>query len=258
MSFSSWQAWSWLIGFVGYVVLMAVLVIKKRYRTFPWFTFLLAQEIAQTIVLFTVHRFCGRAIYASTYWTFELIEAVVRVGVLFELARITARLLRENASERVRTLMNAVIIAAAICAGLVLGMHISGKLMDVVAIKISLCTSILSGLLILSFVLTTFFEGIRTRIHSQALAYGMFFYFFGRLAAQLGLLFGTQIWFKLQSFTQPLYIVCLFAWSAILWFDEPQRVLTEEMELLRQTCEDVERHLGVQTHTPTTLDVYSA
>ena len=117
MSLSSWQAWNWLIGFAGYVVLMTVLLVRKRYRTFPWFTFLLAQEIAQTIVLFLVHRYSRPRVYATTYWIFELLEAAVRVAVLFELARITARLLRENASDRLRGLMNAIVIAAALCAG---------------------------------------------------------------------------------------------------------------------------------------------
>ena len=246
MSLSSWEAWNWFIGFVGYVVLMGVLVKRERYRTFPWFTFLLGQEMVQTLILFFLHQHATRQRYSSVYWAFELGEVFIRIGVLFELARTTARLLRENGSERVRALMNAVIVAAAICAGLILGVHGVGNLMVTLALKISLCSSILSGLLIISFVLTTFLEGVRTRIHSQALAYGMFFYFLGKLLAQAGLLFGgTHLWFELQTFTQPLYIVCLFGWSIILWFDEPQQILNEEMERLRQTCDQVERRFQV-------------
>ena len=143
---------------------------------------------------------------------------------------------------------------------LVLGMHVAGSVVQVAGVKISLCTSILSGLLILSFVLTTFFEGIRTRIHSQALAYGMFFYFSGKLAAQLGLVFGgTRLWYKLGGYTQPLYIVCLFAWSVILWFDQPKRVLTEEMDQLRQSFADMERRRqeSLQPQPTTIMNLYS-
>ena len=260
MSLSSWQAWNWLIGFVGYLVLMSVVLRRRRYRTFPWFTFLLAQEIVQTIVLYVVHRAAPASTYFYVYWICELLEAAVRVVVLFELAHTTARLLRENATERIRLLMNACVIAAAICAGLVLGLHTPGSAMMAASIKISLCTSILSGLLIISFVLTTFFEGIRSRIHSQALAYGMFLYFSGKLVAELGLLFGgTHLWTTMQNYTQPLYVACLFAWSAILWFDEPRRVLTEEMDLLQKTCADMERRqLGFQLRqAPTIADLYS-
>ena len=260
MSLSSWQAWNWVIGFIGYALLMAVLVVRKRYRTFPWFTFLLAQEIVQTLVLFSVHRFFGPKVYSFTYWSFELLEAVVRVGVLFELARITARLLRENASDRVRALMNAIVIASAICAGLVLGMHVPGTVLLVTGVKISLCSSIFSGLLILSFVLTTFFEGIRTRIHSQAIAYGMFLYFSGKLVAELGFVFGgAGLWFKLGGYTQPLYILCLFGWSAILWVDEPKRVLTEEMDQLRQSFADMERRRqeSLKPQPATIMNLYS-
>jgi hypothetical protein len=262
MHLSSWQAWSWLAGFIGYTVLMAVLVVRKRYRTFPWFTFLLALEIVQSIVLFEAHRYAKPRAYFYTYWCFEVLDSLVRVGVFFELARITSRLLRENGSERMRALMIAVVIASAICVGVVIGGPGVGHVLVTSALKVSVCTSILGGVLVFFFLVTTFLEGIRSRVHSQALAYGLFLYFSGRLLAQLGLLYGGKwTWFKWESYTGSLYIVCLFAWSVILWFDEPERVLSEEMDRLHRTFEVIEQkqsHLVVQDQVPATMtDVLS-
>jgi len=254
---SSWQAWSWLAGFLGYAVLMTVLVVRKRYRTFPWFTFLLAQEMVQTIILFEMHRHARPRAYFYTYWLCEIFDSLVRVGVFFELARITSRLLKKSENERIRTLINAVVIAAAICIGVVISGRGVGNVLVTAALKISICTSIIGGILVFFFLLTTFLEGIRGRVHSQALAYGLFFYFAGKLLAHLALLFGDKwSWFALQAYTGPLYIVCLFAWSLILWFDEPQRVLTEEMDRLQRTFAQMEQQaLGRSEASPTMTDV---
>lgn len=257
MHLTSLQSISWLAGFLGYALLMLVLVVRKRYRVFPWFTFLLAQEIVQSIILFETHRNANPRTYFYTYWSFELFDALVRVAVFFELARITSRLLRENGSERTRLLMNAFIIAAAICAGVVLHSHGVGNVIATTSLKISLCTSILGAVLVFSYVLSTFLVGLRTRVHSHALAYGLFLYFLAKLIAQGGILFSFPLWHKLQNMTAPLYIVCLFAWSAILWFDEPKRVLIEEMERLRQTCAEIDSKLSQERASlpPTLTDI---
>jgi hypothetical protein len=254
---SNWQAWNWLAGFAGYTVLMLVLVVRKRYRTFPWFTFLLAQEIVQSIVLFEAHHFARPRTYYYTYMGSEILDSLVRVGVFFELARITSRLLRENGSERVRAMINAVVIASVICAGVVISGPGVGNLIVTAVLKISVCTSILGALLVFFFLLTTFLEGIRSRVHSQALAYGLFIYFSGQLLSQLGLLFsGKALWFTLQTYTAPLYIVCLFAWSIILWFDEPKRVLSKEMDTLQRTFAQIEQKQAlVQPRATTMTDV---
>jgi hypothetical protein len=252
MHLSSWQAWNWLAGFVGYAVLMVVLVVRKRYRTFPWFTFLLAQEIVQSIILFETHRLAQPRTYYYTYMGLEIFDSLVRIGVFFELARITSRLLRENDSARIRALMIAVVVASLICAGVVISAPGVGDLIVTSVLKISVCTSILGGVLVFFFLLTTFFEGIRSRIHSQALAYGLFIYFSGKLLAQLGLLHGKWSWFHWQNYTAPLYIVCLFAWSVILWFDEPNRVLTEEMDRLHRTFAQIEQRHSISPNEGTT------
>ncbi len=253
MHLSNWQQWNWLAGFLGYTVLMTVLVVRKRYRKFPWFTFLLAQEIFQSIVLFEVHRFAGGRPYFYLYWAFEIFDSLVRVGVFFELTRITSRLLKETTSDRIRTLMNAIVIASAICAAVVINVHSSAYLLAAIALKISVCSSILGGVLVSFFILTTFFEGIRSRIHSQALAYGLFLYFGGKLLAQLGLLFGPARYFNFQTYTAPLYIICLFAWSILLWFDEPKRVLTEEMDRLHSTFAQIEQKQSRKPHVAITM-----
>src|ERR1700756_2635845 len=58
----------WINGGIGYIALAAVLVIKKRYRTFPWFSALLASDMLQTLLLTTVCATQHALRYFYTYW----------------------------------------------------------------------------------------------------------------------------------------------------------------------------------------------
>jgi len=235
MSLSNWDAWCWIIGVFGLVVLMTILIVRKRYRVFPWFTGLLLVEIIQTAALFLAHRYGGERIYFSTYWLGEIIEAFVRVGVLFELARITARHLGEVERRRVRPMAYSLLCAAVACVYVILREHGLNNPIVTLAVKVSLCTSILGGFLALTIFLVTFYEGIRLRIHSQAVTYGMVVYLSGRLVGELALLLRVQNWWlSVQNGLKPIYILCLFVWSVVFWFDEPTQVLNDEMNRFHQ------------------------
>lgn len=137
-----------------------------------------------------------------------------------------------------RVVTNSLILATGICVGLILGLHGVRNPLANIAIKTSLCSSLFGAVLIIAFALTTFLEGIRLRVHSQALAYGLLFYFSGKLVVLLAIVFGgSSSWTPLQEIVKPLYVVCLFVWSVLLWFDEPKRVLSTEMDKIRQAFE---------------------
>jgi hypothetical protein len=245
MSLSSWDVWCWLIGVIGFLTLTTVLIVRKRYRVFPWFTSLLLFEIAQTAVLFLVHLYGGNQLYFQMYWCGEMVEALVRVGVVFELARITARHL--GVAER--QLVYALISATVACSYVIWRFPGLEDPVVTFAIKVSLCTSILSGFLALTIFAVTFFEGIRFRIHSQAVTYGLVAYFAGKLVSELAILLQEHGWWlTLQNWLKPLYIVCLFAWAAVFWFDEPRQILNDEMEGIRNTLAilEAQKHAAQQ------------
>jgi len=246
MLLSNFDAWCWFTGVIGFILLAAVLVYKKRYQTFPWFTGLLFFEIIQTVVLFLTHRFGGPKPYFYVFFTGEIIEALIRVGVMFELARITAKVLGEKERLRVRPLLWSLLVAASICVVIIFRLHgIQDPIVDY-SVKVSLCTTILAGFLALCFAIVTMFDGIRVRIYSQAVTYGLVLYFAGKLIFQGALLLGDpDSWAWLQNGLKPVYIICLFAWAGIFWFEEPKQVLTDEMEKWRRYSEVLEQHKPV-------------
>src|ERR1700748_3067303 len=86
MSAGGWDYLLWLTGFTLNLGLLCVLLLKRRFQKFPWFTLLIAQDAVQTIVLFYVHNY--RAINFYTYWSFETLDALLRLLVLYEVAHV--------------------------------------------------------------------------------------------------------------------------------------------------------------------------
>lgn len=250
MHLSNLELWTWYIGFACYLLLMTVLVVKKRYRAFPWFTALLGFEILETITLYCVHRFLSAHAYAYTYWTAELLESLIRIGVMVEIALITSRLMKLPKNSHLKLVLTGLVAATALSIGFVVHHHSVGTWLSNLAIKTSICTALLGGLLVFTFVAATFFEGVRIRIHSQAIAYGTFLYFSGKMLLMLVLLIGADGWWRsLQDYLKPMYIVCLVIWAVMFLFDQPERVLTTEMDGLQRLVERAEGVYGKKRTT---------
>src|ERR1700748_871457 len=86
MSMGSGDYLLWLTGFTLNLGLLCVLLHRRRFQKFPWFTLLIAQDAVQTIVLLCVHNY--RAVNFYAYWSFETLDALLRVLVLYEVARL--------------------------------------------------------------------------------------------------------------------------------------------------------------------------
>jgi hypothetical protein len=91
MNFKTLDLLFWAAGFLGHLLLLVVLFLRRHAKTFPLFTALIASNIAQTAVLYTVHRFGTASKYFCLYWTFAIVELALQLGVLYEIASIVFR-----------------------------------------------------------------------------------------------------------------------------------------------------------------------
>ena len=82
----SWDYVLWVTGFALNLGLLCVLLHKRRFQKFPWFTLLIAQDAVQTIVLFCVQKYPTINFYS--YWSFEALDALLRLLVLYEVAHV--------------------------------------------------------------------------------------------------------------------------------------------------------------------------
>jgi multidrug transporter EmrE-like cation transporter len=230
-----WDNVLWLTGFALNLGLLCVLLQKRRFQKFPWFTLLIAQDAVQTIVLFCVHR--HPAINFYTYWSFEALDAILRLLVLYEVAHVLLAQCGMNLSALARRYWSFLVVLVGVLVAFALLTPSSPHLPVEIALRIGQMSSICVGGVISLLILATFFFGLRFRIHAQAVLYGLALYMFGKLWVHtlLLLLGDLQQWSALEVSLKPVYHLTLLIWIACLWFEELEVKPTPEMQQLMRT-----------------------
>jgi len=82
----------WAAGFIAHVVLLAALVIRSRTHSFPIFTILISMSITRTLALYLIVLNHGsKHSYLFTYCLFAVLDMLLQLGVVYELASHTFR-----------------------------------------------------------------------------------------------------------------------------------------------------------------------
>jgi len=226
----AWDNVLWLTGFALNLGLLCVLLHKRRFQRFPWFTLLIAQDAVQTIVLFYVHRYPRINFY--TYWGFEALDALLRLLVLYEVARLLLAQFGMSISGVARRYWSVIVVLVGVLLAFEWLTPSSPHLPVMLALRISQMSSLCVGGVTSLLILATFFFGLRFRIHAQAVLYGLALYMFGKLWVHtlLLLLGNLQQWSALEVSLKPVYHLTLLIWIACLWFEEPEVKPVPEMQ----------------------------
>jgi hypothetical protein len=228
----AWDNTLWLTGFALNLSLLGVLLHKRRFQRFPWFTLLIAQDAVQTIVLFGVHKY--PAINFYTYWGFEALDAVLHLLVLYEVGRLLLAQCGMSIAGVARRYWSVVVVLVAALVAFTWFTPSSPYLPIKVALRIGQMSSICVGGVTSLLIVATFFFGLRFRIHAQAVLYGLALYMFGKLWVHtlLLLLGNLQQWSALEVSLKPVYHLTLLIWIACLWFEEPEVKPAPEIQQL--------------------------
>lgn len=73
------------------VVLILVLLVRRRWKVFPFFTAYILFQTAEAFVLYGIHRWCSPRSYFWSYWTGALVDLGLQLLVVFELARVVLK-----------------------------------------------------------------------------------------------------------------------------------------------------------------------
>ena len=230
MHVGAWDYVLWVTGFALNLGLLCVLLHKRRFQKFPWFTLLIAQDAVQTIVLFCVQRYPTINFY--TYWSFEALDAVLRLLVLYEVARVLLAQCEMSVAGVARRYWRWLVVLAGVLATVAWFSPSSSNLELKIALRIGQLSSICVGGFTSLLILATFFFGLRFRIHAQAVLYGLALYMFGKVWVHtlLMLLGNLQQWSALEVSLKPVYHMTLLIWIVCLWFEEPEVKVTPEMQ----------------------------
>ena len=81
----------WASSFASNLVLLLVLIIKERWRRFPFFTAWIVFQVLLTITLFVLYRLGENALYSEVYWSTGAIDFLLQLCIIVEMSRIVLR-----------------------------------------------------------------------------------------------------------------------------------------------------------------------
>ena len=81
----------WALSFLVNACLLLVLVVKQRWREFPFFTAWIAFQVLLTVALFAIYRLGSAKLYSAVYWSTGILDFLLQICVVTEIARIVLR-----------------------------------------------------------------------------------------------------------------------------------------------------------------------
>ena len=218
----------WVAGLLGHLCLLLVLFGRHLARRFPVFTTLIVCNVVRTLVLYGVSSLGSPVQYFYNYWVLAVLDALLQIGVVFELAAHIFRPVGVWAPDlRRRTLwIPAVCVFAAILLTW-LATPSSVSLQQSVVIRGTFFSSALMSELFLGVSALSLHMGLpwETPVARIAQGFGVFSIsgiLLDGLNTFSGVASGTHTYNLLTHLRIALYLVCVGYWIVMLARKAPQ------------------------------------
>lgn len=223
----------WAASFAGHAALLAILLIRCRWREFPVFTGYIAFHALETPLLYALFSLHLPVWYGRTYWTGALIDFAFQLGIVFEVARNvmkpTGTWLRDARKQFLLGGAVGLLLAAGLTWWLVPpGTHGFARL----EMKGNLFAAFLICELFLLISSTARKLGLGWRNHVLAITQGFGAWIVVSLVTgALHSYFGVWKYSALLVYAhQVAYLGAVLYWSVQMWRDEPaRRPISEEL-----------------------------
>src|ERR1700752_1752186 len=86
MHLSVFERVVWAASFYGHIVLLAVLFIRHRARSFPVFTAYVIENVVKTVIRFFALYHGSHNAFYITYWSLDALDEAFQLVVFWELA----------------------------------------------------------------------------------------------------------------------------------------------------------------------------
>jgi hypothetical protein len=226
----------WAASFAVHVILLLVLCIRHRVRTFPLFTTFISANILRTIALYLIAHFGTRATYFYTYWYLAIFDVFLQLCVVYELASGIFRPLGVWATDVRRSFAWLGSLSVTVAAALAWLASPPTKLwMQSIMIKGNLFSAALMSELFVCMIALSVTVGLPWKTHITRIAQGLGVYSIIDVLVEaahsyFGLARDNRTYEHLSHLRIVVYLVCTFFWIVTLWRDAPRpRALSEQM-----------------------------
>jgi hypothetical protein len=76
----------WAVAFILHLALLFTLFYRGRAKAFPFFTSLVTLNVARTVVLYLIFNYGSKQTYFNTFWSLGLLDVILQLGVVYEVA----------------------------------------------------------------------------------------------------------------------------------------------------------------------------
>lgn len=223
----------WAASLIGHAALLLVLVWRKRFRTFPVFTLMMAFEVFSTLLLLVVENKGSRHAYFLAYWVTGFADYGFQVALIIEIAREVLRptgtWVRDARKGFVAWGSVGLILAAAMA--LQLG-PAQSKGFDLWDSRITVFTSLLTCELFIAVATTATRLGLQWRSNVISLSQGLTLWAFIAVVEDLAhAIWGWEREFHGFTYVRMFaYLSVLIYWTVTFWLPERVRApLSPEM-----------------------------
>lgn len=225
MHFSLLARVLWASSFAVDLAMLAVLLVRHRWRNFPLLTSYFVFSFVRTIADFTAYMLNAHLLYRDFYYSFLVVDYVLQVAVILEIASIVLR----PTGSWVRDAR--AMFAGIGLAGAAIALAISWWIVPPVSstwqiwsLRANLFTSLLTCELFVAMSFTANRLGLGWRNHVMALAQGWtFFNVVMVLTTGLQSYFGTAHFVTLDQIRGAAYLLGILYIMVQLWVPEPER-----------------------------------
>ncbi len=242
----------WAAGLLGHFVLLFVLLRYRRAAIFPVFTAFVAGNIFRTVVLYvTLHRGTGRT-YSFVYWSMAILDAILQLSVVFEMAANVFRPLGKWAPDTRGAFLWTIGVSLAMAAGLSwLAAPVASTWQELLVVKGSFFSSALMSELFVGMTCLSVSVGLPWKTHTARISQGLGTYSIVDIVIEAGhTLYGaaysTHVDKALSQTRMTAYLTCLTYWIITLSRDAP---VTHELPgNLRLQLFTLQRYVAIHLH----------
>jgi hypothetical protein len=227
MSFSLIQNALWAAGGVANAVLALVLIFKKRWREFTVFTTWIAFLTAEMVLLYFVYRTGSARQYAKVYWFCQIVDFLLQIGVVVEMARIVLRPTGTWIQDARRRFLFFGILGTLVAAGVALILHPAAPTsLDAWEIRANLFAGMMVCEFFMAMMAAANHLGLQWGDHVMGLGRGLVIWAtIAVLVDALHNLLGRYVWFNtLDNMRGVFWIAAVIYWTVIFWRPQKPRL----------------------------------